>query len=83
MVKLKLDKAVNMLGLSMNRLSIASGVRPHTVGDLVRNDSQRVDLDSLDKILNALNSIAEDRGLDIKFGVADIIEYEYLRKEPN
>ncbi|KAF6630489.1 helix-turn-helix transcriptional regulator [Paenibacillus sp. EKM208P] len=83
MINLKLDKAVHMLGLSMNKLSVASGVRPHTVGDLVRNDSQRIDLDTLDKILNALNSIAEDRGLDIRFGVEDIIEYEYIRKEPN
>jgi DNA-binding Xre family transcriptional regulator len=83
MVNLKLDKAVHMLGLSMNKLSVISGVRPNTIGDLVKGESQRIDLDSLDKILNALNSIAEDRGLDIKFGVADIIEYVYIRKEPN
>lgn len=64
------------MGLSMNKLAIESDARPNTVFDIAKGKAQRIDFDTLDKLLNGLNKIAMYRGIERRFDIGDIISYK-------
>lgn len=76
MITITLDKCIHELGLTMNRLASYSGTRPNTINDIVKGKAKRIDFDTIDKILNGLNMIALDRGIERRFDLHDVIQYE-------
>jgi len=81
MITITLDKCLHEMGLSMNKLAVISETRPNTVIDIAKRNAQRIDFVTLDKLLNGLNEIAIERGIERRFTVKDIIDYEYTRGE--
>lgn len=76
MITLTLDKCLHEMGLSMNKLAIESDARPNTVFDIAKGKAQRIDLETLNKLLQGLNRIAINRGIDRRFDISDLIQYE-------
>lgn len=77
MLTITIDKALDRLGLSARQLAIESKLRPNTISELKHNRAKQVNFETLDKILNTLNTISDKRELNIRFDLSDIIEYEY------
>ncbi|WP_172249920.1 helix-turn-helix domain-containing protein [Saccharibacillus deserti] len=81
MIKIVLEESLERLGVSMRQLALRAGLRPNTVTELTGNRAKQANFETLDKILNAMNEIAEERKLRVSFSILDIISYEYIRKE--
>lgn len=75
MMQFNLGKALDSLGISMNKLSILSEVRPNTVNDLVNGKTKRIEIETIMKILDSLNQFAVHKGIKKQFKINDIIEY--------
>ncbi|MHA7139833.1 helix-turn-helix domain-containing protein [Rossellomorea arthrocnemi] len=67
-----LDKVLNNLGITPNYLSSVSGVRTATLYKIQHNTLQRPNLDTLEKVLDALNKIAAEKKLK-KIHIHDLI----------
>lgn len=81
MIRITLDEVVNKLGLTNKYLSERSNVRPNTITELNRNNVKRVDIETLDRLIHALNDIASERGLGISFTVSDILSYDHAKDQ--
>jgi predicted transcriptional regulator len=57
--------------LTRNKLAVEAKVRPGTIADIVNGESKRIELDTLKRILDVLNEMA-DREITIE----DVIVYE-------
>lgn len=76
MIKITLENVLKELNITRNKLAVESKVRPATIADMYYNKTRRVELDTLDSILIALNQIAKDQGIDRKINVESIIKFE-------
>lgn len=72
-----LEDALKELGITMNKLSVESKVRSNTIIDLKNGNVSRVDFYSLQAILDTLNVIAEQRSIQRRFDMNDIVKYNY------
>ncbi len=70
-----LHSTLKQLKISGNRLAVEAKVRPTTVYNILENDSTRMNIETLTKLLDALNSIAEEDGIRREFSIEDIIKY--------
>ncbi|MBS2773019.1 helix-turn-helix transcriptional regulator [Anoxybacillus rupiensis] len=71
MIYFKLDALLKQLNYSRNRFSQLSGVRPNTINDMCNGNTKRLELETLNAILEALNRISQ-RPIDI----SDLIEFK-------
>lgn len=76
MIRFNLQKTIDTLGLSMNKLAVLADVRPNTINDLVKGNSKRIELDTVEKILTALNELSMGRGINKYFQIQDIVQFE-------
>lgn len=74
-IKYKLAETLDELKTSRNKVAVESKTRPATILDLAGGESKTIKLETLVSILDALNQIAKDEGVDRVFGINDIIEY--------
>ncbi|HDX9607374.1 TPA: hypothetical protein ROY11_004512 [Bacillus cereus] len=70
-----LEQTLNELDISPYRLSVISTVRSNTIADMVSNQSSRININTLELIISALNKIAAERGSSRKFNVNDVFTY--------
>lgn len=77
MIRINLSEHLHKLGLTNNKLAVMSSTRPNTIADMTNGKAQRIDLETLDRILNTLNQICVDRKLGFTYQLTDIIVYEY------
>lgn len=59
--------------ITRNKLSVESKVRPATIADLVNGEAKRIEVDTLQKILEALERLADGT---MRITVEDVIKYE-------
>ena len=76
-----MEKPIKQLGLSYNQLATRAGVRPNTLTELKNNRAKQISFETIDKIVTTFNDIASERELGIQYSIADIIKYEYTKKE--
>ncbi|OFS52254.1 hypothetical protein HMPREF2873_05250 [Staphylococcus sp. HMSC075H09] len=67
MIIFHLQEILNKEGLSQNQFSKLSGVRPNTVNNICKNNLKRLELSTLEKIMETLS--------DMGYSVEDIIKY--------
>ncbi|UTR05213.1 helix-turn-helix transcriptional regulator [Alkalihalobacillus sp. LMS6] len=63
------------LGVSQNQLSHASRVRPATLRAFVNGDVQRINLEQLTDLLDALNRLAAAQSFRKRYNVEDLLYY--------
>lgn len=74
----KLEDTLKELGITKNKLSVESKVRSNTIIDLANGNVGRIDLYSLQSILDTLNKLAMQKGLLRNYNINDIITYDYF-----
>jgi predicted transcriptional regulator len=72
----KLEEALEELEISPNRLSVEAQVRPNTVYNMIYKKTTRFHLETAEKVLDALNSIAKEEKIHRKFTITDLLDYE-------
>ncbi|OMD69285.1 helix-turn-helix domain-containing protein [Paenibacillus odorifer] len=75
MIKYNLEKAINELDITPNRLAVLAEVRPNTIGDLIKGNTKRIELETIEKILDALNYEASRKNKKY-YQIQDVIQYE-------
>jgi predicted transcriptional regulator len=71
----KLDKVIEELNITPNKLSIEARCRPNTIYNMVYGTATRIHLETIEKVLVALNNIAESEGIHKGFKVGDILDF--------
>lgn len=80
MIKITLKNTLKELDISMYKLSTEAKSRGGTVQSLVDNSAKSIRFDKLDSLLDALNDIAIEKGINKTYTITDIIDYEYERE---
>lgn len=79
----KLDYALRELDITRNKLAVFAEVRPNTINDLANGTTKRIEIDTIEKILKALNEISMTRGMPRIYNIDDILEYEISSEQIN
>ncbi|WP_283637824.1 helix-turn-helix domain-containing protein [Bacillus velezensis] len=67
--------------LTRNALAVEAKVRPATINDIVAGNSKQINMETLNAIIETLNTISKEKGLDKKYSVSDIFEHSEFLKE--
>lgn len=67
MIIFQLQEILDKEGLSQNQFSKLSGVRPNTINSICKNNLKRLELSTLEKILETLCNIG--------YSLEDVIKY--------
>lgn len=70
MIKFKLDRLLEENNITRNALAREAKIRPNVVYEMCNNETKRIELKTLDKILETLNRMTNK-----PINVSDIIEY--------
>ncbi len=73
----KLGDVLKELDITKNALAVESKVRPATVATYVNGDVNSIEIETLTNMLDALNRIAIEIGNKRRYGIEDIVSYEY------
>jgi hypothetical protein len=74
-IKFKLADTLDEVGITRNRVAVESKTRPATIIDLAAGDTKTIKLETIVSILDSINTIAREKGIDRIFNITDIIEY--------
>ncbi len=77
MIKITLQRTLDELNISRNKLAVDYKIRAATLHTLVKNETSLIKFETLETILNALNDIAQSKGINKTYTITDIIDYEY------
>jgi DNA-binding Xre family transcriptional regulator len=75
LIKFNLEKTINELDITSNRLAVLAEVRPNTISDLIKGSTKRIELETVEKILEALNYEATRKNKKY-YQIQDIVQYE-------
>lgn len=70
MIIFKLDKLLQEIGISRHKFAIYSGVRPNTINDMCKGITKRIEVDTLNSIIKALNELSNN-----PISIAELMEY--------
>ena len=71
----KLEEVLNELDITRNTLSVESKVRPATIQDLYTGSTKRIELGTIEKILDTLNAFAKKKSIEKVYTIDNLIEY--------
>jgi predicted transcriptional regulator len=75
----KLEQILEELGQTKNSIAVESKVRPATIHDLVEGNTKRIELPTIQKVLDTLNSIAKEKKINKTYTLDDIVEYTFKK----
>jgi predicted transcriptional regulator len=79
-IKPTLQTTLDELGITRNKLSVESKVRPATLQTLVDGKASLMKFDTLKALLDAINEIAAKQGSTKIYRIDDVITYESIRE---
>lgn len=74
-IKFTLEKTLERLNITRNRLAVEAKIRPNTISDLASGKTKRIEFATLISILDELNRVAKERGKR-EITIEDIIAYD-------
>jgi DNA-binding Xre family transcriptional regulator len=74
-----LEKVLSELEITKNYLSRESKIRPATILDLASGETKRLELPTIEKILDCLNQTAKEKDLNKTYTIDDLVQYEYSK----
>jgi predicted transcriptional regulator len=74
MLKFVLKETLDNLNITRNFLAVKGEIRPATLGEIYYGTAKRLDIDTLTKIMDTLNSISTNKGKKV-YNVTDILTY--------
>jgi predicted transcriptional regulator len=72
-VRFVLDKTINDMGITGNRVAVEAKIRSNTIYDILANNKKTISLEHLTAIRDALNQIAAEEGISSRYDITDII----------
>ena len=72
-----LETVLEEIDETRNSIAVESKVRPATVHDLFNGSTKRIELPTIQRILDAINEIARKKGITKTYTLNDIIGYTY------
>jgi len=75
-IKSTLQQTLDELEITRNKLSVESKVRAATLQSIVDEKASSIRFDTLIALLDTINEIAQQKGLNKRYGIEDIIKYE-------
>jgi len=75
-IKCVLGETIDEIGTTRNAIAVESRVRPSTIYNIANNNVLSITFDTLTKILEALDVIAQEKGINRTFDVSDVFVYE-------
>lgn len=79
-IRFTLAQTLEELEVSRNKLAVKSEIRPATIGDMVNEETKRIELDTLISILDTLNMFAREKGYR-PITIDDVFVYEHEETE--
>ncbi|MEH7457710.1 helix-turn-helix transcriptional regulator [Bacillus sp. JJ1127] len=70
-----LGDTMEEIGITKNKLAVESKVRPATISNLVSGEVGLIRFDTLQSILDALNVMAGEKGMDKTYRIEDVVQY--------
>lgn len=71
-----LENVLEQLGVTKNHLAVETKIRPATILDLSKGKTRRVELATIETLLDEINKIARDRGIEKVYTIDDLIKYQ-------
>ncbi|CUB59390.1 helix-turn-helix domain-containing protein [Bacillus sp. FSL K6-0067] len=71
-----LGQTLHEIGVTKNKLAVEAKIRHNTISDLVNGNASSIRIDTLQAILDTLNKLAADQGLQKVYGIKDVIKHE-------
>jgi DNA-binding Xre family transcriptional regulator len=75
--KFNLEQVLNETGITKSYLSRESKIRYQTVLDLESGKTKRLELPSVENLLNTINRAARDIVITKTYTINDLIQYEF------
>lgn len=73
----KLEKVLDEVRITKNYLSRESKIRPATVLDLASGKAKRLELPTVEKLLDTINEAAKEKNIDKVYTIDDLVKYQY------
>jgi predicted transcriptional regulator len=70
-----LNDSIKLLDINAHQLAKHSQVRHSTIYDILNNKAERPPRSTLEKIINSLNDISDEKGKGYEFDINDIYRY--------
>lgn len=74
-LQFNLNKALDELGVTAHYIAVETKNRPASVLSLAKGEMKRLDLEMLDNILDELNMVAIEKGINREYTIEDVISY--------
>ncbi|PEE49796.1 helix-turn-helix domain-containing protein [Bacillus cereus] len=71
-----LGKTLDELKITKNKLAVEAKIRPNTISNLVSGDVNSIRMDTLQSIIDTLNVLAEENGIEKIYGIKDVVIHE-------
>lgn len=78
-VRITLNETLEAIDVKRNAVAVEGKIRPATVSELCSGKSKAISFETLEKIVNALNSLDQDGK---QHGIEDVLTIEYKEKDP-
>lgn len=75
-IKFTLKETLDDLDITPNQLAVEAKVRPMTVYTMVKNETTRINTETLIHIIDALNKLATQQGIHKSFDTTDVFIYK-------
>ncbi|MEH7346002.1 helix-turn-helix domain-containing protein [Bacillus sp. JJ1532] len=70
-----LNETLDELNIKRNALAVEAKVRPLTINEIASGKAKQITFVTLKKILDALNQIAKDKGINKTYTIEDVVKY--------
>ncbi|RKJ62045.1 XRE family transcriptional regulator [Butyricicoccus sp. 1XD8-22] len=81
LIKISLQRTLDEIDITVHKLSVDYKLRSSTIYKLLSGETTQIKFETLNIILNVLNNIAIEKGINKTYTITDIIDYEYKRGE--
>jgi DNA-binding Xre family transcriptional regulator len=76
-----LEETLKDIDTTRNALAVESRVRPATINELVSGNAKQISFKTLKEIIEALNRISEEKGINNTYNVEDIFTLNINNKD--
>ncbi|MED3089711.1 helix-turn-helix domain-containing protein [Bacillus toyonensis] len=70
-----LGETLEELGITKNKLAVEAKIRPTTISNLVSGEVGSIRIDTLLSILDTLNNLAIEKGINKIYKIEDVVQY--------
>lgn len=71
-----LGKTLDELKITKNKLAVEAKIRPNTISNLVNGDVNSIRMDTLQAIIDTLNTLSKENGVEKVYGITDVLIHE-------